>query len=75
MDPAGAGALIGVSVLVGGYLFYYFCELYSKRKKVRKPKLAKLLEAIPNKSETTPILVRNPSHKKLKEFLPPSSRT
>jgi hypothetical protein len=67
MDPAGIGALIGISMLLGGFLFHYFCDQYSKRKQISK----KVSKTISTKTEATPILVRNPSHKKLSELLPP----
>ena len=68
MDPAGIGALIGISMLLGGFLFHYFCDKYSKRKQIPPKKVSK---TSPTKTEATPILVRNPSHKKLSELLPP----
>ncbi len=73
MDAGGLGALIGVSFMAGFCLFYYFYDLYNKRKDNQQP-IEKLMEVIvdnPLKTENTPILIKKPSHKKLNEYIPP----
>jgi hypothetical protein len=73
MDAGGLGALIGVSFMAGFCLFYYFYDLYNKRKDNQQP-IEKLMEVIvdnPLNTENTPILIKKPSHKKLNEYIPP----
>lgn len=62
--------------MVGGCLFCYVYELYKKQIE-RKNSVEKVIEKISvvvqnPVSESSPILVRNSSHKKLKEILPSS---
>ena len=73
MDAGGVGALIGVSVMVGGCIFCYVYELYKKQIE-RKNSLEKVIEKISVVVQNpTPVsLVRNSSHKKLSEILPSS---
>ncbi len=77
MDAGGLGALIGVSFMAGFCLFYYFYDLYNKRKDNQQPIekiIAKIPEVVvdnPLQTENTPILIKKPSHKKLNEYIPP----
>jgi hypothetical protein len=77
MDAGALGALIGVGVMVAIYIFYYFHDLYEKRKeklmkKVSPETVPKIVVQNPM-TEMTPILIKKPSHKKLNEFLPERS--
>ncbi len=68
MDAGGLGALIGVGVMVGVYILYYFHDLFEKRKEIVMKKVYQ--ESIPKIVIENPILIKKPSHKKLNDFLP-----
>jgi hypothetical protein len=59
MDAGALGALIGVGVMVAIYIFYYFHDIYTKRK-----------EEVPQILVSNPILVKKSSHTKMNEVLP-----
>ncbi len=73
MDPGGIGALIGCSIIAGIGITTYCCDLYKKRKQaklIKKGSIEKLIDKIPEKKETTPILIVRSPPKKLKEYMP-----
>lgn len=73
MDAGIVGALIGIGIMAGCSLFYYLYDLYSKKHITKESKITVVVFQNPTISSETPsVLVRTPSHKKLKEFLPPS---
>ena len=67
MDPAGVGALIGISMM----LCVFGCSvLYSKREKMRKL-FARRKKKSPLEPKETTVLLQNPTHVKMKNVLPP----
>jgi hypothetical protein len=76
MDPAGLGAIIGISIMTGVFVGLKMCDIYKKRKRTRplSRQDAKrcLSQAAQSKEEKRPILVMK-RHWKMKDLRLPKS--
>ena len=75
MDPAGLGAIIGISIMVGVFAGLKTCDIYKKRKKkqeLQRVQGKRFLIPSDSKEEIRPIL-RIKRHWKMKDLKLPHS--
>ncbi len=75
MDPAGLGAIIGMSIMAGVFAGLKVCDIYKKRKKkeeLQRVQGKRFLIPIASKEEIQPIL-RVKRHWKMKDLKLPQS--
>jgi hypothetical protein len=68
MDPAGLGALLGFSAIVGIYLFRKVCDVYEARKRRKETPIH---AQIKTQTSTDSSLLLRAQHVKIRTILPP----